>query len=121
MENKLEYFRGFSLLEILIALCIMAGILLGIITWQNFSLRQIQSAYFQNIAMMQAEALIERFRANHSTAGIAQEFAFVQQQIVNFLPQGSCSYQCNLSDHNCLVSMCWQDHGAKSLSLSTLI
>jgi type IV pilus modification protein PilV len=110
---------GFSILEVLIALMIITTALLGIISLQSLALRQVHAADLKNVAMEQAEALLERFRANCSAAGFAQEFSAVQQQISHFLPQGRCEYRCDGT--TCTVSMFWQNYGEQALSLSSLI
>lgn len=110
---------GFSILEVLIALSLISSGLLGLIALQNLSLRQIHGAYYQNVATAQAEALMERFRAD--PLGLSQEFSLAQPQILNLLPKGQASYQCSVVAHTCTVSLNWQDHGPQTLSLSSLI
>ena len=119
MGYKYLVSSGFSVLEVLIALMIITTALLGIISLQSLALRQVHAADLENVAMEQAEALLERFRANCSPAGFAQEFSSVQQQIPHFLPQGRCEYRC--SGTACTVSMFWQNHGEQALTLSSLI
>lgn len=113
------FMNGFSLLEVLIALSLVSSGLLGLVSLQNLALRQVHGAYYQNVAVAQAEALMERFRANPS--GLAQEYALTQPQILNLLPNGQASYQCVAAGHTCTVSISWQDHGPQTLSLSSLI
>lgn len=110
-----------SLLETLIALMIITGALLGIITLQSLALRQVHTAYYKNIAEAQAQALLERFRADPSPPGLAQEFNFANELIKNLLPQGQANYQCTAAAHPCTVSMFWEDHGRQSLTLSSLL
>jgi type IV pilus modification protein PilV len=113
--------QGFSLLEVLIALMIATSGLLGIVFLQDLALRQTYAVYHRNVAMAQAAGLMEQFRAAPSTAGFAQAFSATQQQIPSFLPQGHCEYQCNPAQRACTVSVFWQDHGAQSITLSSLI
>jgi prepilin-type N-terminal cleavage/methylation domain-containing protein len=110
---------GFSLIEMLIALMIITSVFLGIISLQSLALRQVHAADLENVAMEQAQALLERFRANCSPTGFAQEFSSVQQQLAHFLPQGRCEYHC--AGTVCTVSMFWQNHGEQALTLSSLI
>lgn len=119
MQGNCLFSSGFSLLEVLIAMLIMTTALMGVATLQALSLRGIQANGIRADATAQAEALLERFRANHSSAGWAQEFNGVQQQIMYWLPRGYCEYQClaNL----CTVSLFWEDHGPQSQKLSSLL
>jgi len=119
MRNGRLSAQGFSLLEVMIGLAIIASALLGIVAWQSLALRQASAADDQNMAMAQAEALLERFRANHSPQGFDQEFTYFQRQISNFLPQGRCEYQC--TGAACTVAIYWQNHGLQTLALSTLL
>ena len=119
MGYKYLFSSGFSVLEVLIALMIITTALLGIISLQSLALRQVHAADLENVAMEQAEALLERFRANCSPAAFAQEFSSVQQQLSHFLPQGRCEYRC--SGTACTISMFWQNHGEQALTLSSLI
>lgn len=113
--------NGFSLLEALIALIIITSALLGIITLQNSALRQVHAAYYQNMAMTQAQALMERLRADPSAAGLAQEAALAAPVIANLLPQGRGEYQCAGVPAACTISIFWQDHGPQTLTLSSLL
>ena len=119
MLRKHLFSLGFSLIEVLIALLIITTALLGIISLQSLALRQVHAAELENVAMEQAQALLERFRANYSPAGFAQEFSSVQQQLPHFLPQGRCEYRC--SGTACTVSMFWQNHGDQALTLSSIV
>lgn len=115
-------YHGFSLIEVLIALALMSGALLGMISLQNFALSQVHSAYLQSVAMSQASSLLERFRANdESDAARDQEFNRWLQEIPYFLPQGSGEYRCSLKISPCEIQVIWQAHGSQTFSLSTLI
>jgi len=117
MKRKVN---GFSLLEVLIALMIITGGMMGIIWLQSKALRQVHAGYYRNLAMGQAAELLDRFRACRSAAGFAQEYALVRQRIADVLPQGRCEYWCG-GGRQCTVSVFWQDHGWQSLVLSSLI
>jgi prepilin-type N-terminal cleavage/methylation domain-containing protein len=119
MNGGRFFSMGFSLLEVLIALMIIAGVLFGVVSLQSLAMRQVHAVDAQLVAVLQAEGLFERFRANHSSAGFAREFSWVQQQIPFFLPQGRCEYQC--SGFACTVSVFWEEHGLQSFTLSSLL
>lgn len=113
--------KGFTLLEVLIALAVVVTGFLGIVFLQTLSLRQVHAAYYRNIALAEAGGLLERFRVDPSAAGWAREFALAQRDIENVLPQGRFLYQCAVNTHACTVSVYWQDHGQQVVVLSTLI
>ncbi len=114
-------YHGFSLIEVLIALALMAGVLLGMISLQNFALSQVYSAFLQSVAMSQASSLLERFRTNESDAARDQEFNRWLQEIPYFLPQSSGEYHCSLKTAPCEIKVTWQAHGSQTFSLLTLI
>ncbi|MCY1287261.1 type IV pilus modification protein PilV [compost metagenome] len=60
--------RGFTLIEVLIALIILAVGLLGMATLMMSSLQSSQSAYLRSQASVLAYDLVERMRANHTQA-----------------------------------------------------
>ncbi|MCB1554237.1 MAG: type IV pilus modification protein PilV [Xanthomonadales bacterium] len=60
--------RGFSLIEILIAILVMALGMLGIAALQATSLRNAQSAYESSQGVMLTYSIIEAMRANRSAA-----------------------------------------------------
>lgn len=112
---------GFSLLEVLIALMIMTSALLGILHWQTLALQQVHAAYYQNMAAFQAQALMERLRAEPSAAGFGQELTWAQAAIENLLPAGRGDYQCSGIPVACTVSIFWQDHGERNFSLNSVL
>lgn len=112
---------GFSLLEVLVALVIIAGSLLAIVALQNLSLRQVHAAYYQTLAMSEVSALMEQFRADPSPAGLSQSTAWMQDQITHLLPEGRCEYQCSGPAEPCSISIFWRDHGQQNVQLSSLI
>lgn len=61
-------YKGFSLIEVLIALVILSVGLLGIAAMVSVSLKSKDSAYSQTQATALAQAILDRMRANHSAA-----------------------------------------------------
>ena len=59
---------GFSLIEVLIAMIILAGGLLGLAGLQATSLRNNQSAYNRSVATQLAYEMADRMRANYTEA-----------------------------------------------------
>ncbi len=56
--------RGFSLIEALVAFLILSVGMLGIASLQTISLKSGQTASFRSVAVIKAEEIIERMRAN---------------------------------------------------------
>lgn len=88
---------------------------------QSMSLRQVHAAYYQSIAMSEAAALMEQFRADPVSEGLAQAFAWMQSQIGNLLPDGRCEYQCSGAGRPCVISIFWRDHGQQTVQLNSLL
>ena len=59
-----EHQKGSSLLEVLVALLIMAGGLLGLASLQMISLKNINNAQFHSLATAYAYDMAERMRSN---------------------------------------------------------
>jgi type IV pilus assembly protein PilV len=58
--------RGFSLIEALVAFLILSVGMLGIASLQTISLRAGQTATLRTVAVIKAEGILERMRANHT-------------------------------------------------------
>lgn len=61
--------QGFTLIEVLVAMVILAGALLGLASLQAATLRNAQSAYFRSVATQLAYDMSDRMRSN--PAGVA--------------------------------------------------
>lgn len=91
--------KGFSLLEVLIALIILSLGILSIAKLQTSSLVNSYNDYLYSIASEQIAAMFER-----SQIGIAnQELISWQQNVASLLPQGHGEY--NANTHT--ISICW--------------
>ena len=69
MRNKLltkQVRNGFSMIEVLVALLVLAVGLLGVLVMQARGLQFNQAGYMQSQAMFMAEDIVERVRANQS-------------------------------------------------------
>ena len=67
-EHPVSRSSGFSLLEVLVGLIILAIGLLGLAAMQMISLRQNNDAYLRSQATLQAYNIIDRMRANRQHA-----------------------------------------------------
>lgn len=113
--------KGFTLLEILIALLILSIGLLGFAYAQIISLRHNDAAYLQTIATIQNSSLAERLyicAAAHSTACSAQQIDIWKTENKTLLPQVESSVR-HYSEHY-TITLRWQTHaGLKSSALQT--
>lgn len=69
MRNKLlitQSRNGFSMIEVLVALLVLAVGLLGVLVMQARGLQFNQAGYMQSQAMFMAEDIVERIRTNQS-------------------------------------------------------
>ena len=64
LNNNINKYCGFTLMEVLVALAVLSIGLLGMAGMQLFSLKSNQSAYFQSQATYFAYDLIDKMRAN---------------------------------------------------------
>lgn len=66
--------RGFSLIEVLVSLVILAGGLLGMTALQNEALKYNHAAFTESQAMFLIGDMVERIRANHAAGSYAIAF-----------------------------------------------
>ncbi|WP_187672347.1 type IV pilus modification protein PilV [Zestomonas carbonaria] len=66
--------QGFTLIEVLVALVILAVGLLGMATLMMSSLQSSQSAYLRSQASVLAYDIVERMRANHTQAVTTDDY-----------------------------------------------
>jgi type IV pilus assembly protein PilV len=121
MIKKFLSLSGFSLLETLIALLIITVSLLGIMTLQSLTLRQIHNGYYRVLADALAQAWLERLRADPSPEGLQKESALANGLIPKLLPGGEGSYQCNSATESCTVTVVWQNRQKNELTISSLV
>lgn len=86
---------GFTLLEVLVALLVMAIGLLGLASLQTISIKLNQGSYYRTIATFQAQEILDRARANVSgvdagnylitSSGVASGYG------ANLTPSPDCS------------------------------
>ncbi|MGH8283500.1 MAG: type IV pilus modification protein PilV [Gammaproteobacteria bacterium] len=89
---------GFSLLEVLIALVILSVGLLGIAAMISTSLKTNDSAYMRTQATTLAYNIIDRMRANRTTA---QDSSFPYNVSMPFTPPPSPTTTCDGSGASC--------------------
>lgn len=66
MEIKMDHIRGFSLVEIMVALLILSIGLLGVAGLQTAGLRENQNAYLRSQAVLDANMIVDCMRANRA-------------------------------------------------------
>jgi len=111
--------RGFSLIEVLVALLVLSIGLLGIASMQLVALRSTRSAYLNSVATIQVNAMLERLRASRSVVGRQKEFRDWEKENKALLPDAKGEYQCSGSD--CRVSLHWHDRKSRSLAMKAKI
>lgn len=124
--SQLKKSSGFSLLEVLISILIMAIGLLGIAALQAVSLKTNQSAYQRTQATFLAYDMIDRLRANRAKA-MAENFDILAYGgsitgttieatettdwlnfVANLLPAGQGTINCTTGG-TCTVSIRWDE------------
>ncbi|MEJ2177767.1 MAG: type IV pilus modification protein PilV [Gammaproteobacteria bacterium] len=132
--------KGFSLIEVMVALALLAGALLGVAYMQNFSLQYGQESYHRSQIMTSANELIDGMRAmqiapddgtgNHTqyidtitageaTAGCDDTLSTARNDLICFaqevstnLPFGTVEVVVNPSDARFFdISVFWSDRG----------
>lgn len=94
-----RYSHGYSLLELLIAIFILAIGLLGMAAMQAVSLKSNQEAQFRTAALSIAEDLASRMRANRNYINLTtNEFSLIPANHVNYNLYSSANYNADPSD-----------------------
>ncbi len=138
--QKISASRGFSLIEVMVALVLLAGGLLGVAYMQNFSLRFGQESYHRSQIMVSANELIDGMRAmqiapddgsgNHlfytaaitgaeATAGCDETLSTARNDVICFnqeisqnLPFGTAQVAVNAGDARFIdIMVFWSDRG----------
>ncbi len=109
--------RGYSLIEVLIAMLILSFGILAITGLQLNALRSSYTAYLQSVAAVQLANMLDRLRANPSQ--MTAEFTQWQKLNSQLLPHSVSNYQC--SKHTCFVSLRWQFQNIYSITVNSVI
>lgn len=90
MQNKINQYNGFTLIEVLIAMVILAFGLLGLAGLQAASLNNNQSAYNRSQATQLAYDMADRIRANLDDAGNGTASTYITQDPATATEQTDC-------------------------------
>ncbi|MDF3055021.1 MAG: hypothetical protein K0Q74_928 [Gammaproteobacteria bacterium] len=108
--------KGFSLLEVILALLILSVGLLAIAGMQLSGIKYTDEAYFRSLAATQLSSMMERLRANRSNNWRERDFQRWNTLNAELLPEGEGRYICQ-NDY-CTVYISWKFNKIQTLSLS---
>lgn len=108
--------KGFSLLEVMLALFILSVGLLGMVGMQLSAMKYTDEAYFQSLATTQLSSMMERLRANHSSESRERDFQRWNVLNATLLPEGEGRYSCQ-NDY-CTVHVNWKFKTTHALDIS---
>jgi len=94
-----DYVKGFSLIEVLIALCVLSVGLFGIASLQSVSLRRNYDAYLHSIAVTQLASMFNRLQVSTPQ----KDLPIWNRVNAKLLPQGRGEY--NPDSH--LITIQW--------------
>lgn len=94
-----DYVKGFSLIEVLVALCVLSVGLFGIASLQSVALRRNYDAYLHSIAVTQLASMFDRLQVSTPE----KELSIWNRVNAKLLPQGKGEY--SPSSH--LISIRW--------------
>lgn len=99
---------GFSLIEVLISLIILAFILLGFDALQIHALRENQRAYFITVATNQLFSLAEQLRESDNSTDVTSIVTEWNNQNKEVLPEGRGIISGNFPDY--WITIFWGNH-----------
>ena len=100
---------GFSLIEVLVTVLILATSLLAIAALQTRSLEYNHSAYLRSQANIIAYDVLDRLRVqNPGTGAVTGLDGDTVEEIESALPGGDINVECN-SNRVCTVSVTWAE------------
>lgn len=102
--------KGFTLLEVLVAMLVLSIGLLGLAGLMASSLRNNHSAYYRTQATWLAYDVIDRMRVNGAGGLVAADVADWEAMVANTLPEGDGSVVFNPANATeVTVSVQWND------------
>ncbi len=110
---------GFSLLETLIAASLMAFALFALLTIQTHLYQKNYDIYLHNVALHQAQSLLERLRADRSAASRSMEKNIWQLNNKKLLPNPEGSLTCD--GVSCRVHLKWHEMRSHAVSVSSVL
>ncbi len=84
----IDRIAGFSLLEVLVSLLLLAFIILGFDAMEVYSLHSLRNSYYLNVATGQLNNMAERLRALSEYSGLEQQIQIWNKENQQVLPEG---------------------------------
>ena len=110
MDNKLtrmlQFRGGFTLIEVLVALCILSFAVLGLVALQLTALRDNRDAQMRTVAAVQVQNMADRVRANRPSKNLRCEIEAWQKETRCMLPCTTAEVQCNNNQYT--IKVAWQ-------------
>src|SRR3989344_7949527 len=100
---------GFGLIEMLMVLLVIAVLSVTLVKYQLNHFTNNFHAYCKSVALVQAQSLLERLRANQNAQYRTREVNLWNHSNHERLPNGQGRYECNFYTHECKVEVEWQE------------
>jgi Tfp pilus assembly protein PilV len=106
---------GYTLVEVILALLLISLGGFAVFSLQANALHSAESMYWHNVAIIQAQSLMEVLLVNQDSFARKNELNNWRAVISSMLPRGTGFYQC--SGFLCQVTVEWQDMQKQNVSL----
>lgn len=105
MQEAVSYQKGFCLLEVLVAWCLIVVVALSVFSLEWKSMRHLQAYTLQEVAIIQLNNVAEQLLVANSAVERERTFSVWQHNELTEFPSAKATMDCH--DEYCSISLSW--------------